>query len=75
MKTTLPLTKKKKKTTPFKYKSLHNYSHIYSPFLLHIAKGNHQESESGGSGKELLYSAKSSLKAATSMIKSSKSCP
>ena len=29
---------------------------IYSPFLLHIAKGNHQGLEGGGCGKALLYS-------------------
>ena len=46
---------------------------LYSPFLLCIAKGNHQESESGGGGKALLYLVKSALKVATSVISSSKS--
>ena len=46
---------------------------IYSPFFLHIAKGNHQESKDGG-GKTLLYLVKSALKAATSTMSSSKSC-
>ena len=49
----------------------------YNPYfscLLCIAKGNHQKSEGGGGEKALLYSKKSTLKAATSVISPSKSC-
>ena len=47
----------------------------YFPYLLCIAKGNHQKLEGGGGGKALLYSEKSALKATTSTISPSKSCP
>ena len=47
----------------------------YFPYLLCIAKGNHQESKGGGGGKVVLYSKKSVLKVATSAISPSKSCP
>ena len=48
---------------------------LYSPFLLRIAKCNHQESEGVRGGKELLYSEKSSLNEATSVRSLSRSCP
>ena len=71
--------KRKIETTPPKYKdffpSKYKSSHIYSPFLLRITIGNHQESESGRGGKDLLYLAKSALKATTSDIRSSNNCP
>ena len=68
----LPSYKSYKIYSPPKY---NGSLHIYFHFLLHIAKGNYQESEGGGGGKALLYLEKSTLKVATSVMSSSKNCP
>ena len=57
-----------KTTLPLRYNP-------YFPYLLCIARCNHQELEGGGGGKALLYSEKSALKVTTSVISPSKSCP
>ena len=68
----LPLNTKTLSTLPL---SIRAKSKTYSPFLLHIAKGNHQGSKGRGGGKSLLFSAKSALKATTSVSSSSMSYP
>ena len=48
---------------------------LYSPFLLHIVKSNHQELKGAGGGKAHLDLEKPALKVATSVRSLSRSCP